>query len=91
MFWAKCTKTALKLRKSVILRNLHRRELYQQEKTTHLVALYDNNEIWTKKMESFVLGKVLFYETYIEGSNINQKLLIWSLYKIIMKFAQKKL
>ena len=35
-FWAKCTKIAPKLRKSVILRNLLRREQYQPE-TTYLV------------------------------------------------------
>ena len=36
------------------------------------------------------LGKVLFYKTYIEESNINRKPLIWSLYKIITKFGPKK-
>ena len=35
-------------------------------------------------------GKVLFYETFFEVDNINQKPLIWSHYKIIMKFGQKK-
>ena len=35
-------------------------------------------------------GKVLFYETYFEESNINWKPLIWSHYKIIMKFRPKK-
>ena len=33
---------------------------------------------------------MLFYETYFEESNINQKPLIWSKYKIITKFKQKK-
>ena len=32
-FWAKCTKTARKLRKSVILPNLFRKEYYQPEST----------------------------------------------------------
>ena len=35
-------------------------------------------------------GKELFYETYIEESNINRKPLIWSKDKIITKFGQKK-
>ena len=35
-------------------------------------------------------GKVLFYETYFEESNINQKPLIWSQDKIIEKFEKKK-
>ena len=34
--------------------------------------------------------KVVFYETYFEESNINQKLLIWSQDKIITKFGPKK-
>ena len=34
---------------------------------------------------------LLFYETYFVGSNINQKSLIWSQDKIIMKFGQQKL
>ena len=33
---------------------------------------------------------MLFYETYFEESNINQKPLIWSHDKIIMKFGQKQ-
>ena len=33
---------------------------------------------------------MLFYETYFEDSNINQKPLILSYDKIIMKFGQKK-
>ena len=37
-----------------------------------------------------ILGKMLFCETYLENSNINQKLLIWSQDKIIMKFGQQK-
>ena len=66
-----------------------------------MVLLLDNNEIWTKKIDEFGFGqsvrklpeneaKVLFYETYFEESNINRKLLIWSNYKIIMKFRPKK-
>ena len=54
-----------------------------------------------KKWWSLVLGKVyenclifskkvLYYETYIEESNINQKPLIWSDDKIVTKFGQKK-
>ena len=35
-------------------------------------------------------GKVLFYETNFEDSNINQKPLIWSHNKIITKFGKKK-
>ena len=35
-------------------------------------------------------GKVLFYETYYEESNINWKHLIWSQDKIVTKFGQKK-
>ena len=35
------------------------------------------------------LEKVLFYETFFEEGNINQKPLIQSLYKIIMKFEPK--
>ena len=35
-------------------------------------------------------GKILFYETYFEESNINWKPLILSKYKIIMKFGPKK-
>ena len=35
-----------------------------------------------------ILNKMLFYETYLEDSNINQKLLIWSQDKIITKFGQ---
>ena len=35
------------------------------------------------------LGKVLINETYFEESNINQKPLIWSKYKITTKFGQK--
>ena len=34
-------------------------------------------------------GKVLFYESNIDESNINLKPLIWSKYKIIMKIGQK--
>ena len=34
--------------------------------------------------------KLLFYETYFEESNINWKAFIWSHYKIITKFGQKK-
>ena len=34
-------------------------------------------------------GKVLFYKTDFEESNINWKPLIWSKYKIITKFRQK--
>ena len=37
-----------------------------------------------------IQGKVLFWETYFEVSNINRKLLICSQDKIIMKFWQKK-
>ena len=33
---------------------------------------------------------MLFYETYFEESNVDQKCLIWSQYKIIMKLGQKK-
>ena len=36
-------------------------------------------------------GKVLFYETYFEVDNINLKQLIWSHYRIIMKFRQKNI
>ena len=35
-------------------------------------------------------GKVLFYKTYFEETNINRKAHIWSKDKIIMKFRQKK-
>ena len=35
-------------------------------------------------------GKVLFYETYFEQSNINRKPLIWSQDMIITKFGQEK-
>ena len=35
-------------------------------------------------------GKVLFYETYFEGANIDREQLIWSHYKIITTFGQKK-
>ena len=35
-------------------------------------------------------GKVLFYGTNFEESNINMKPLIWSKDKIIKKFGQKK-
>ena len=35
-------------------------------------------------------GKVLFYETCFEESNINRKPLFWSKYKIITKFESKK-
>ena len=35
-------------------------------------------------------GKVLFYETYFEESNINWKPLIWSHDKIVTKFGPKK-
>ena len=35
-------------------------------------------------------GKVLFYETYFDMGNINQKPLIWSNYKKITKFGPKK-
>ena len=34
-------------------------------------------------------GKLLFFDTYFEKSNINKKPLIWSQDKIITKFAQK--
>ena len=97
----KCTKNAQKLRKSFILWNLIRREQHQPE-TTYLAQIYDNNEIWTKKMGEFGFRqsvrkqtencrKVLFYESYFEESHINQKPLIWSHDKIIMKFGLKKL
>ena len=54
-----------------------------------------------KKWESLVFGKVYkncpkikekccFYETCFKESNINQKPLIWSKYKIITKFKRKK-
>ena len=33
--------------------------------------------------------KVLFYQTYFEGSNIKRKLLIWSYYKIKKKIEKK--
>ena len=36
------------------------------------------------------LEKVLFYETFFEEHNIDPKPLIWSNYKIIMKFGPKK-
>ena len=36
------------------------------------------------------LRKRVFYETYFEESNINQKPLIWFNYKIITKFGPKK-
>ena len=35
-------------------------------------------------------GILFFYETYSEESNINRKLLIWSLDKIKTKFGPKK-
>ena len=35
-------------------------------------------------------GKVLFYETYFEESNINWRPLIWSKFMIIMKYGPKK-
>ena len=37
------------------------------------------------------LEEVLFYETYLEECNINQKPLIWSHNKIITKFTHKKM
>ena len=72
-FWAKCSKTARKLRKSVILRNILQREYYQPE-TIYFVQIIDNREIWIKKKGEFGFwirvrklpensGKVLFYET----------------------------
>ena len=36
-------------------------------------------------------GKVLFYETYFQESNIIWKPLIWSTYKIITIFGPKKM
>ena len=35
-------------------------------------------------------GKVLFYKTYFEESNINWKPLIWSKHEIITKYGPKK-
>ena len=35
--------------------------------------------------------KILFYETYLEDSNIYQKPFIWFQDKIIMEFGQKKM
>ena len=66
-----------------------------------IIPLYDNNEIWTKIMDDFGFGqsvqklsenygKVLFYETYFEESNINRKPLIQSRDKRVMKFRPKK-
>ena len=34
--------------------------------------------------------KMLFYKTYFENSNISSNQLIWSKYKKITKFGQKK-
>ena len=64
----------------------------------YLDLRYNSNVISTKKMGEFGFGhsvrkllenygKVLFYETYFEESNINWKPLIWSQNKIITKFG----
>ena len=50
----------------------------------------NNGRVWFWAMYTKIKEKVLFYETYLDKSNIKWKPLIWSQDKIITKFGQKK-
>ena len=99
-FWSMCTKTAQKLSKIVILRNLLRKSNINRKPFiwSHFNII---TKFGPKNFVSLVLSNVyknclkikenvIFFETYFEKSNINLKPLIWFKYKIITKFGQKQ-
>ena len=90
MFWAQCTKTTKKLRKSLVQRKPF---IWSQDKI--ITKFGPKNEqvgAWAKCTKTTQkIRKSVIYGTYFEQGNINRKPLIQSEDMIITKFRQKKI